>query len=133
MRSLELHIYCAIKNSRILKNIAVEAGLFKSVAVKGLAIEYYGSTLMFIFTLWSLYPKENIPRTHWIGSWWLGPSESGYDGEQKNLTILTQFIPTVLLIIRNITCPIQNCCEELNSNLPGSSFSSHFTLTLKMF
>jgi len=33
-----------IKNSRILKNIAVEAGLFKNVAVKGLAIEYYGST-----------------------------------------------------------------------------------------
>jgi hypothetical protein len=32
-----------IKNSRILKNIAVEAGLFKNVAVKGLAIEYCGS------------------------------------------------------------------------------------------
>jgi len=28
----------------MLKNIAVEAGLFKNVAVKGLAIEYYGST-----------------------------------------------------------------------------------------
>jgi hypothetical protein len=75
---------------------------------------------MFIFTLVSLYPKENIPRTHWIGSWWLGHIESGYDGEEENLIILRQFIPVVLLIIRNIICPIQNCCEELNSNLPGS-------------
>jgi hypothetical protein len=46
VQSLELHICCAIhpiKNSRVLKNIAVEAGLFKNAAVKGLAIEYYGS------------------------------------------------------------------------------------------
>ena len=52
MQSLKLQTYCAIhpiKNSRILKNIAVEAGLFKNVAVKGLAIEYCGSTWMFIF------------------------------------------------------------------------------------
>jgi hypothetical protein len=48
---------------------------------------------MFIFTLWSLYPKENIPRTRWIGSWWLEPSESGYDGEEKILTILKTVHP----------------------------------------
>jgi hypothetical protein len=63
-------------------------------------------TLKYTYTL---HPKENIPRTHWIGDWWLGPIESGYDGGDKNLTVLEQFIPTVFLIIRNMICSIQNC------------------------
>jgi len=63
----------------------------------------------------NLLDRKLVAGTQWVWLWYL--------------TVLRQFIPILLLIIRNI----MKCCEEMNSNLPGSWLSCHLTLPLKVF
>lgn len=124
------------------------AGLFKNVAVKGLAVEYCSSTWMFSFTLVTSpkgkYPQNPLDRrlvagTDWVWIWWRREKSYHLKSVHPHCVFNNQkydlVIPDVLCLDGTlyIMFLINFLLWKIKPSHPGSWLSCHFTLPFKMF